>query len=565
MTTLEKLTFTCAACGYRAKIPAHYAGRSIHCPGCRSVQPVGAVQEAGAAATGNTVVLHKVDTAVGGAVSAPSTAGAPGGNKIVFTCTACSYKGKLGAEYDGKTIRCPGCQAVQVVKGTPAPSPIVASMAADEPSFAGHDSEKLRFQCSKCGYRANIPGKYAGKPIHCPQCKDVQVAKVETDLEEATGRTVTISRVTPATVKEARAPAGAMTNVGVQFTCAVCGYTSKISPSCAGDAIYCPSCRAPQKVEWGPPADAAPAKTDAPAAGIDALAVDLSSLEVAPAPVAPAKPATAAKPAAGRPPVAQPAPAQTPVSEADKSGAEIDADSLDLFAPSKPEAKVVSHSSKQGNRRVISAGSAPEDSVDAASGTGHKAAPLRRSVGESGETAADEAAEAIAKGTTPAPPSANRKDRTASPAPVVADRGDASATEARPVPGRSSKLPLVVLLLLTFAAGGVAGFFYVKLGEKTREATDLETKVKNLDAALKSATADLAATRDELNASAAAKAAVDAKLAETTISLGEAKDALLAAQAALAEEQRLRQAAEAAVIAPSPDGKPPGAKPPASL
>ncbi|MBA3687159.1 MAG: hypothetical protein H0W72_18215, partial [Planctomycetes bacterium] len=347
MTTLEKLLFTCAACGYRAKIPAHYSGRSIHCPGCRSVQPVGAVVEAGAPATGNTVVLHKVDAVGSGAhpVVTSASATAPGGSKILFTCPACSYKGKLGAEYDGKTIRCPGCQVPQVVKGSPVPSPIVASLAADEPAFSGNDNEKMRFECTKCSYRARIPAKYAGKPIHCPQCKDVQIAKTETDLEESTGRTVTITRVTPAAVKEARS-VGAMTNVGVQFTCAVCGFTSKISPSCAGDAIYCPSCRAPQKVEWGPPADAA---APAASAAADSLNIDLPPLEAAPAAPA-AKPAQVAKPA---PRVASAAPvAKVAMPTSAPMGQEIEVS--DVFAAIKPEPKAAPVVSKHGSRRVIS-------------------------------------------------------------------------------------------------------------------------------------------------------------------------------------------------------------------
>ncbi len=238
MTVADKILFTCTACSYKARIPAHYSGRSIHCPKCKTVQEVGAVSVADGGAVEATPDF-----------AAPSTP-SPGQGKIVFTCGSCGYKGRLAAEYDGKTIRCPGCQTPQLVKGEAVTSPIVASMAADENVFKTGESEKIRFECTACGYRAKIPGKYAGKPIHCPQCKEVQQVKAETDLEAATGRTVTIARVSPAKVRE---PKLAMTNVGIAFECTVCGYTSKISPSCAGDAVYCPSCRSPQKVEWGDP------------------------------------------------------------------------------------------------------------------------------------------------------------------------------------------------------------------------------------------------------------------------------------------------------------------------
>jgi len=271
MTVADKILFTCTACSYKARIPSHYSGRSIHCPKCKTVQEVGAVAVAdGSAAEASPDI------------AAPTTP-APGQGKIVFTCPSCSYKGRLAAEYDGKTIRCPGCQTPQLVKGEAVASPIVASMAADENVFKTGESDKIRFECNACGYRAKIPSKYAGKPIHCPQCKEVQQVKAETDLEAATGRTVTIARVSPAKVRE---PKLAMTNVGIAFECTVCGYASKISPSCAGDAVYCPSCRSPQKVEWGDPDEEEVLAEAAAAESADEVGDDDAVAEPAP-PVAP--------------------------------------------------------------------------------------------------------------------------------------------------------------------------------------------------------------------------------------------------------------------------------------
>ena len=523
MTVADKILFTCSACQYRARIPTHYSGRSIHCPGCKTIQAVAAIEEPGVP---RSAPVAKLDTPTGG--HAVLTTGTPGANKIVFACSACSYKGRLAAAYDGKTIRCPGCQTAQVVKGTPAPAPIVASMAADETAFRGGDSDKIRFGCSACGYRARIPSKYADKPIHCPQCKQIQVAKAETDLEEATGRTVSISRVTPAAVKEPRL---AMTNVGVQFHCAVCGFESRISPSCAGDAIYCPSCRAPQKVEWGDPAAATDATDSAPAAAPASAAAALDDLPV------PALDLDRALPAAG--------------SDGHAVEAPTGKDGTDLFAVLLPVALVPAPAAtvaKIGSRRIISLSGGPETPAPAS---------------PSSPAPEPAAAAPVARGrrSGPLPAKAEGNGSSSALRAVAADASGARAiSDPASAPAKASKLPVILLAVVVLGLIVVSGFLVVQISDLKEGQTRLQQEAVQAQAkaaeqaqlaseqlAAQKAVAEKAQQEAEKAQQEAEKAQQEAEKAqqETEIAQREVLATKLAADAVRAELEALKAAAPA--------------------
>lgn len=463
----EKILFTCGDCAYKARIPGHYAGRSIHCPQCKSVQSVPAVEEPGAAT---------------GAEAAPTPSMA--GGKIVFACSSCTYKGRLSSEYDGKTIRCPGCQMPQVVKGTPLPSPIVASLAADEPVFKGMEGDKVRFVCASCGYRARIPSKYAGKPIHCPQCKKVEVVKPEADLEESTGQTVSISKISAVEVKEPRL---AMTNVGVQFACAVCGYESRISPSCVGDAIYCPKCRSPQKVEWNDPQPPVPQ-----AAAEEVPEEKLAPLQPVPAPL----------------PVAVP----LPVAPLANQGEVTDLQ-LALTAPEAPKPAPVARASvKQGSRRVVTATppadeprielvSAPPATPAAVPAQGSSQVPKRRSVAALAKAAEEEEQRAAARPSRQAPP----------------------AIAAIPARTSTSKVPLLVVAVLAVLLLVVSAVLF-------QQTKSLKLQVDQLEAAQVKARTDSQAEAEkakrEAQAAAQAQAEIEQQLAAAKATIDAAQQEL---------------------------------------
>lgn len=125
--------FICVACGYRARIPTQYMGLAVTCPKCETAQ-IASPEESESPSTGDTVSIARIKTVeelpagAHGAVPTISqgTAGAPipastvlagaaGGDKVRFTCSACGFKARIPAAYAGQSIHCPGCNATQTV------------------------------------------------------------------------------------------------------------------------------------------------------------------------------------------------------------------------------------------------------------------------------------------------------------------------------------------------------------------------------------------------------------------------------------------------------------------
>ena len=221
--------FVCSACGYRARIPEQYLGMAVTCPSCEVVQIANA-QPTDQPSTGNTQRLAKIKTA--DPVEPTATAD---NEKIPFTCTACGFNTHLGASLAGKAIRCPSCQATQVVPGKiigaatfDKPSPIPAAMSAGAPPSA----DKVRFTCTSCGFKARIPAHYAGQVIHCPGCNSVQLV-VASSPGSATGNTRVLSKVQTADAKPASKPVSAEDLPSVSSALEA---SSTVSPPAAGPA-----------------------------------------------------------------------------------------------------------------------------------------------------------------------------------------------------------------------------------------------------------------------------------------------------------------------------------------
>jgi hypothetical protein len=176
-----KILFICSSCNYRARIPQQYVGVAVRCPSCNVSQIATAHDQP---STGQTVSISRMETA-------PATeSGTHGGDAIDFVCSACGFATQFSAGFAGKVIRCPGCQAEQMV-GT-APEPQAAEPPPPQASAGG--SEKVRFTCTACGFRARIPAHYAGQTIHCPGCNMVQLV-LRTGPSPATGQTQIINLV----------------------------------------------------------------------------------------------------------------------------------------------------------------------------------------------------------------------------------------------------------------------------------------------------------------------------------------------------------------------------------
>jgi DNA-directed RNA polymerase subunit RPC12/RpoP len=202
--TAGKELFVCTACSYRARIPAQYIGLAVTCPACDHVGI--ALRQEPQASTGDTVAISRMRTSE--PVDVPP-APADEGPQVEFACTSCGFRTKLGASLAGKPIRCPGCQATQVVSSARLDGSVAAASEAPAEPGTGSASatamvasagagEKLRFTCTACGFKARIPSLYAGQTIHCPGCNVVQMVLRSGQGGRPTGNTRVLNVVQPA-------------------------------------------------------------------------------------------------------------------------------------------------------------------------------------------------------------------------------------------------------------------------------------------------------------------------------------------------------------------------------
>lgn len=149
MNAAGKIVFTCPACHYRARIPEHYMGMSIRCPGCSKPQVV--LQSADAhVSTGRTVSITRVATTP--LPFSLEEAGAPAGTTALPEAPTSSEVAALAKPASAARLRTP------------------------PPGSLGIAAPNLIFVCTACAFRARIPGSYAGKTILCPKCNISQIA-----------------------------------------------------------------------------------------------------------------------------------------------------------------------------------------------------------------------------------------------------------------------------------------------------------------------------------------------------------------------------------------------------
>ncbi len=149
MNAAGKIVFTCPACHYRARIPEHYMGMSIRCPGCSKPQVV--LQSADAhVSTGRTVSITRVATTP--LPFSLEEAGAPMGTTALPEGPTASEPAAVAQPASAARLR----------------TPPAGSLGSAVPN--------LIFVCTACAFRARIPGSYAGKTILCPKCSISQIA-----------------------------------------------------------------------------------------------------------------------------------------------------------------------------------------------------------------------------------------------------------------------------------------------------------------------------------------------------------------------------------------------------
>ncbi|HYE04635.1 MAG TPA: hypothetical protein VEL07_03860 [Planctomycetota bacterium] len=148
---------------------------------------------------------------------------------ITFTCGSCGFHARLAQHYQGKAIRCPGCEAPQLVGVVAtAPATDARARAGSAPVAPG----KVAFDCVSCGHHAEISSDYAGKVVWCPGCNAVRIVPRASTASAA-----------PAAARSEPREAG--------FNCQACGFHSRAIPSGVNGVVYCLACRAPQPMVAG--------------------------------------------------------------------------------------------------------------------------------------------------------------------------------------------------------------------------------------------------------------------------------------------------------------------------
>lgn len=598
----EKILFVCAACQYRARIPAQYAGMAVRCPSCDAAQI--ATPDASGGTTGNTVQLSKLPT------PGHKTTIRPG--NILFICSQCNFEAQLAKHYVGKAIRCPGCHAPQVVAGDPPPKEPAALERNTPASSDTAPAGDPRFICVGCGYRARIPSQYMGLAVTCPKCDTVQIATPEEQEGPSTGDTVSISKMKTAAdgaqianpqvavaasepgikmptskappappavpAKSASPTAAAGGGDKVRFTCSACGFKARIPAAYAGENIHCPGCNAVQLVlrsgQMSPNASGNTqilqvVQTAGAAGSPDSIATPTHTpthgVPIISDPANPpvAKPAApVARPAA--PPVAKPAqptpPAAVPVAQpAGTAKAEATIDDLLNFeepppADPKPAGKVVRRGSDRLATVAAKTTTPPPGKMATPLPAKPSAPPAAKpgapAMADSDEPAASEAASAKPAAKSPAKPVV-KTDRTVKPKVEAKDDMPAAA------PAKQSNALVIVIAVIGLGLLGGLGFLVKLQMDNAAQMALMNSELSQVRTDLQKANDQLGETNKKLT-----KAEEDARLAKEAADLAAKKQAEEAAARKASEEKaaeleaKLKAAEEAAAAAKAAAEKP---------
>lgn len=167
MTATGNFIFICPACGYKARLPDQFSGRTIKCPGCQVPQ----------VATAPLNAEHKTASFI-------RVAATP----VPFTMPQEQLDALAGAQVSPvappadptqKSFPSPLPGAIQVT--TDRISNQSASVpAAGAPIAKAAQGGTVDFTCNSCNARLRLPAHYAGKSILCPKCSTPQKVLIST-------------------------------------------------------------------------------------------------------------------------------------------------------------------------------------------------------------------------------------------------------------------------------------------------------------------------------------------------------------------------------------------------
>jgi hypothetical protein len=100
---------------------------------------------------------------------------------VQFKCVSCGFEKAIPSQYAGKRVRCPRCQAENLVPGTPGPQgmsvPPAGRTAAPSPAHAtpaaAASPDLIKFHCPLCNQKISVGIQHAGRQLRCPKCKAV--------------------------------------------------------------------------------------------------------------------------------------------------------------------------------------------------------------------------------------------------------------------------------------------------------------------------------------------------------------------------------------------------------
>lgn len=156
MTATGTFIFICPACGYKARLPEQYAGRTIKCPGCQAPQEA----KAQANVERKTASIIRVAATPVPFTLPPEQSDALAGAPIPSGPAPMRFPSPL-----------PG--AIQIT--TDRISRMNTPMPSDQaPVAKAATTGTVDFTCHSCNARMRLPGHYAGKSILCPKCSTPQ-------------------------------------------------------------------------------------------------------------------------------------------------------------------------------------------------------------------------------------------------------------------------------------------------------------------------------------------------------------------------------------------------------
>ena len=186
MTATGTFIFICSACGYKARLPEEFSGKTIKCPGCQAAQLAKAqvnterktASFTRVAATPMPFTLPKEQEEVLAQSTMP----------VVVPAAVPAAKAVAVAQATTpKSFPSPLPGAIQVTSDRIAKA--AGSMA---PAAKPAATATIDFGCSSCYARMRLPAHYEGKSILCPKCSAPQ--KVLTTLPEPMDTTRAVVR-----------------------------------------------------------------------------------------------------------------------------------------------------------------------------------------------------------------------------------------------------------------------------------------------------------------------------------------------------------------------------------